>query len=73
MERPYIWQTNEWGESEKKYLDNDPPPSLGMPDSDMGGICEDAWRSHREWQRRNQTFILDVQYEGDEGSRYDKL
>jgi hypothetical protein len=71
MGRPYVWHTNEWGESYKVYLDDDPPPG-NMPACDMGGISDDPWGPHRSWQKRNRTFIKDVQYE-DDSDPYDHL
>gem|GEM_PF-2642357 len=71
MGRPYVWRKNEWGENEKKYLD-EAHPSLGMPDCDMGGISDDPWGSHVAWQQRHHIFIKDVQYE-DESNPYSRL
>ena len=68
MSRPYTLRTNEWGESERVYLDS-APPSLGMPDYDMGGVSDDPWGSHRDWQREHQTHIKDVRY-GEDSDPY---
>ena len=70
MGRAYVLETNEWGETVRRYVED--PPSLGMPDCDMGGVTEDPWRSHRDWQKQNQAFIRDVRYE-DDSNPYDKL
>ena len=72
MSRPYVWQKNEWGENEKVYLDSS-PPSLGVPDCDMGGVSNDPWESNRNWQRENKTFIRDVHYDPDDPDPYGRL
>ncbi|MEK9183999.1 MAG: hypothetical protein AAB890_02920 [Patescibacteria group bacterium] len=60
MKRCYVLETNEWGESVKRYVDN--PPGGGAPDPD----ALDPWRAERDWQKRNRVFIKDVKSEDDD-------